>query len=95
MATKNSECFGVFYKNGHIAGPISHLDGHNPKVDSIMALDRPGGHTRVVGNLNTPIGQSLNEGISKERLACSHDQCDSICRMVVNARQGAFMAVMT
>ena len=93
MATKNA--LASFTKNGHIAGPISHLDGHNPKVDSIMALDRPGGHTRVVGNLNTPISQSLNEGISKERLACSHDHSDPICRMVVNARQGTFMAVMT
>ena len=59
MATKNA--LASFTKNGHIAEPISHLDGHNPKVDSIMALDRPGGHTRVVENLNTPIGQSFNE----------------------------------
>ena len=59
MATKNA--LASFTKSGHIAGPISHLDGHNSKVDSIMALNKPGGHTRVVGNLNTPISQSFNE----------------------------------
>ena len=52
-------------KNGHIAGPIFHLDKNDFKVNSIMAVDKPGGHIRVVGNLKTPIGQSFNEGNSE------------------------------
>ena len=57
------DALASFTKNGHIAGPIFHLDGNDFKVNSIMAVDKPEEHIRVVGNLKTPIGQSFNEGI--------------------------------
>ena len=59
------DALASFTKRRHIAGPIFHLDGNDFKVNSIMAVDKPGGHIRVVGNLKTPIGQSFNEGISE------------------------------
>ena len=61
------DALAYFTKNGHIAGPIFDLDKNDFKVNSIMAIDKPGGHIRVVGNLKTPIGQSFNEGISEDR----------------------------
>ena len=36
-----------FTKGGHIAGPIFHLDKTKFKVNSIMAVNKPGGHIRV------------------------------------------------
>ena len=61
------DALASFTKNGHIAGPIFHLDKNDFKVNSIMAVDKPGGHVRVVGNLKAPIGQSFSEGISEDR----------------------------
>ena len=60
------DALASFTKGGHIAGHIFHLDKTKFKVNSIMALNKPGGHIRVVGNLKAPIGQSFNEGISED-----------------------------
>ena len=38
-------------KGGHLAGPLFHLDENKYKVNPIMAVSKPGGHVRVVGNL--------------------------------------------
>ena len=59
------DALASFTKNGHIAGSIFRLDGNDFKVNSIMAVDKPGSHVRVVKNLKTPIGQSFNEGSSE------------------------------
>ena len=50
-----------------MAGPIFHLDKSKFKINSIMAIKKPHGHVRVVGNLKSPKGQSFNEGIPEER----------------------------
>ena len=49
----------------------------------------------MVGNLNTPIGQSFNKGISEDRKKdwpVSMTTVAQFAKMVVDARQGAFMA---
>ena len=41
------DALASFTKGGHIAGPIFHLDKTKFKVNSIMAVNKPGGHIRV------------------------------------------------
>ena len=41
------DALASFTKGGHITGPILHLDKTKFKVNSIMAVNKPGGHIRV------------------------------------------------
>ena len=89
------DALASFVKNKHIAGPILHLREKDFKVNSIMAVDKPGGHIRVVGNLKAPPGRSFNEGISEDRKKdwpVFMTTVAQFAKMVVNAGQGAFMA---
>ena len=61
------DALASFTAGGHVAGPIFHLDKSKFKINSIMAIKKPHGHVRVVGNLKSPKGQSFNEGIPEER----------------------------
>ena len=89
------DALASFTKGGHIAGPIFHLDNTKFKVNSIMAVNKPGGHIRVVGNLKAPIGQSFNEGISEDKKRdwpVFMTTVSQFAKMIVNAGQVAFMA---
>ena len=60
-----------------------------------MNVDKSGGHIRVVGNLKAPIGRSFNEGISEDKKKdwpVGMTTMAQFAKMVVDARQGAFMA---
>ena len=50
-----------------MAGPLFNKDESELKINSIMAVKKPGGHVRVIGNLKSPEGFSFNDGISEEK----------------------------
>ena len=89
------DALASFTKGGHIAGPIFNFDITKFKVNSIMAVKKPGGHVRVVGNLKAPKGQSFNEGISEDKKKdwpVFMTTVAQFAKMIVNAGRGAFMA---
>ena len=49
-----------------MAGPLFGEDESSLKINSIMAVNKPGGHVRVVGNMKHPVGLSFNDGIPEE-----------------------------
>ena len=60
------DALASFTSKGHMAGPLFPKDETLLKINSIMAVNKPGGHVRVVGNLKHPVGLSFNDGISDE-----------------------------
>ena len=89
------DALASFVKAGHMAGPIFHLDRAKFKVNSIMAVIKPGGHVRVVGNLKSPKGQSFNEGIAEERKQdwpVSMTTVSQFAKMVFDAGPDAYIA---
>ena len=54
-------------KDGHLAGPLPMRK--DIKINSWMAVPKPNGHRRQVGNLSSPEGSSFNDGIPPEFLS--------------------------
>ena len=89
------DALASFTKGGHFAGPIFNFDETKFKINSIMAVDKPGGHIRVVGNLSSPKGQSFNDGISEDRKGdwpVFMTTATQFAKMIVHAGRGAHMA---
>ena len=61
------DALAAFISKGHMAGPLFDQDVRRLKINSIMAVKKPGGHVRVVGNLKSPEGLSFNDGIPEEK----------------------------
>ena len=57
------EALATEVKAGNMAGPMNPEDFPNTKVNAFMAIPKPSGHRRQVGNLSTPKGRSFNDGI--------------------------------
>ena len=63
-----ADALATFTARGHIAGPLFNIDHKQYEINPIMAIHKPGGHVRVVGNLSCPDTLSFNDGISEEWL---------------------------
>jgi len=55
-------------KAEHMAGPLRKTDHPNVKINGLMAVPKPSGDRRQIGNLSSPHGQSFNDGIPEEAL---------------------------
>ena len=90
-----ADALASFTKNGHVAGPLFDTATSQFKVNPIMAVHKPGGHIRVVGNLKSPPGRSFNEGIPVERLSdwpVTQMTAAQFSKKIIAAGQGAYMA---
>ena len=55
-------------KAKHMAGPLKMIDYTEVKVNGLMAVPKPSGDRRQVGNLSSPSGRSFNDGIPEAAL---------------------------
>ena len=55
-------------KSKHMAGPLQKKDCPGVKINGLMAVPKPSGDRRQVGNLSSPRGQSFNDGIPETAL---------------------------
>ena len=67
---KMADALASEVKAGNLAGPLDPSLFPNVKINSFMAIPKPSGDRRQVGNLSSPAGLSFNDGISEEVLAC-------------------------
>ena len=89
------DTLATFVKARHIAGPLHDEDSAAFKVNPLMAMHKPGGDIRVVGNLKYPSGSSFNDGINEDRLRdwpVKMLTAAKFAKMVVLAGRNAFMA---
>ena len=89
------DALASFVKAGHMAGPLFTIDEKAWKINQILAVPKPGGHVRVVGNLSHPPGTSFNDGIpesEKDVWPVSMLTTKQFAHMVCQAGRGAYMA---
>ena len=89
------DALASFVSKGHMAGPLFFVDENRLKINSLMAIKKPGGHVRVVANLKSPKGSSFNDGIldgCKNIWPVTMTVTKDFAKMIVEAGQGAFMA---
>ena len=55
-------------KAKHMAGPLKQADHPDVKINGLMAVPKPSGDRRQIGNLSSPPGKSFNDGVPKEAL---------------------------
>ena len=90
-----ADALASFTSGGHMAGPLFGPSRANYKINPIMAINKPGGHIRVVGNFKYPQGRSFNEGIPEEKLKdwpVTMLTAAQFSQMIVRAGRGSFMA---
>ena len=89
------DALASFTSKGHISGPLFDMNTMKLKINPIMAVDKPGGHIRVVGNLKHPNGFSFNEGICEDEKAIwpvEMTNAKDIANMIIDAGQGSMLA---
>ena len=89
------DALAAFVSKGHMAGPMFNEDVDNLKINSIMAVNKPGGHVRIVGNLKSPEGCSFNDGISEEKKKIwpvHQTTAKEFAVKIMHSGQGSFMA---
>ena len=89
------DALASFTSKGHMAGPLFDVDAQSLKINPIMAVKKPGGHIRVVGNLKHPSGYSFNEGIAEEEKdiwPVEMTNAKDVASMILDAGQGAWLA---
>ena len=55
-------------KKGHMAGPFEEGTIPNAKINGLVAVEKPDGSRRQVGNLSKPKGSSFNDGIPEHTM---------------------------
>ena len=88
------DALASFTSKGHISGPLFDMDTTKLKINPIMAVNKPGGHIRVVGNLKHPNGFSFNEGIcedEKDIWPVEMTNAKDIANMILDSGQGAML----
>ena len=61
-----SDAIGVWIKKGFAYGPVSKAElPSQAKIAGIMCVEKPNGSVRIILNLSSPKGKSVNSGIDK------------------------------
>ena len=76
---------------GHTAGPFPLPPFPINHISPLGAAPKPDGTIRLIMDLSQPIGQSINEFISKEEFPCKYTPFDEATRLVRIAGKGCFL----
>ena len=60
---KMADALATEIKGGNLVGPLDPDEYPKTKINAFMAIPKPLGHRRQVGNLSAPEGKSFNDGI--------------------------------
>ena len=60
---KMADALATQVKGGNLAGPMDPKEHPLTKINAFMAIPKPLGHRRQVGNLSSPAGNAFNDGI--------------------------------
>ena len=77
---------------GHTSGPFPFPPFPHTHCSPIGSAPKPDGSVRLILDLSSPRGQSVNDGISKEEFSCKYAKFDDAVSIVLHLGQGAFLA---
>jgi hypothetical protein len=60
---KMADALATEVKGGNLAGPMDPNEHPQTKINAFLAIPKPLGHRRQVGNLSSPEGRAFNDGI--------------------------------
>lgn len=79
-------------ERGHTSGPFVDPPFHVVHVSPLGAVAKPDGSVRLILDLSSPRGFSINEGIDKEEFSCTYSHFDSAVEIVRQLGRGCYMA---
>ena len=77
---------------GHTSGPFSSPPFSHTHCSPLGAAPKPDGSVRLILDLSSPRGHSVNEGISPEEFTCKYSKFDDAVDIVVRLGAGCFLA---
>ena len=88
-----SDAIADWLKKGFAYGPVS-LDEVPPgvKINGIMCKQKPNGSVRIILNLSSPLGASVNEGIDEKEFPATMSSTTKWIRVLNRAGRGCLMA---
>ena len=88
-----SDAIADWLKKGFAYGPVS-LDEAPPgvKINGIMCKQKPNGSVRIILNLSSPLGASVNEGIDEKEFPATMSSTTKWIRVLNRAGRGCLMA---
>ena len=86
-----SEAIAKELRRGHTSGPFPFPPFPHTHCSPIGAAPKPDGSVRLILDLSSPRGDSVNDGISQEDFACSYSKFDDATSIVLHLGRGAFM----
>ena len=79
-------------RRGHTSGPFPYPPFPHTHCSPLGSAPKPDGSVRLILDLSSPRGDSVNEGISKEEFACQYSKFDDAVSIVLHLGKGAFLA---
>ena len=76
---------------GHTSGPFPYPPFAHTHCSPIGSAPKPDGSVRLILDLSSPRGQSVNDGISKEEFKCKYSKFDDAVSIVLHLGKGAFL----
>ena len=77
---------------GHTSGPFSSPPFLHTHCSPLGAAPKPDGSVRLILDLSSPRGLSVNDGISADMFACKYSKFDDAVDVVVRVGVGCFLA---
>ena len=87
-----SEAIKKELSRGHTSGPFPEPPFHPFHCSPLGAVPKKDGLFRIILDLSSPRGCSVNEGISREEFSVKYTSFDDAVALVRSLGQGAFMA---
>ena len=79
-----SEAIAKELSRGHTSGPFPFPPFPHTHCSPIGAAPKPDGSVRLILDLSSPRGDSVNDGISKEEFACTYSKFDDAVSIVLH-----------
>ena len=87
-----SDAIAEWVNEGYARGPVEKKDlPEDAKVSGIMTKAKPNGSVRVILNLSSPIGKSVNEGIDNSQFPASMSSTTKWLRILHKAGKNCYI----
>ena len=86
-----SEAIAKELQRGHTSGPFSSPPFAHTHCSPIGSAPKPDGSVRLILDLSSPRGQSVNDGISRDEFTCRYSRFDDAVAIVLQLGRGAFL----
>ena len=86
-----TEAIAKELSRGHTSGPFPYPPFPHTHCSPIGFAPKPDGSVRLILDLSSPRGQSVNDGISKEEFTCKYSKFDDAVSIILHLGKGAWM----